>query len=224
MQKNYHTKRDGTRDGETIHGHLHDDNNLSAAMVRSGHDLDHYITLDATGPEFRKNSTLCNSPGSFQVRAGLNPLLDGNALEEGSDGSLGLASVLGIDASKPGNVGIFLDCQNGDIVLRAPKGRIRMEAIDVHIKASGSNNERGVLTLEGNEKVIVSANEISVSGKASCTLFSEKTVDLIGRGILNIYGGLVDVADGATTIKRSKPTLVNLLPTSNESKNSGLLI
>ena len=64
---------------------------------------------------------------------------------------------------------------------------------------------------EGNEKVIVSANEISVSGKASCTHFSEKTVDLIGRGILNIYGGLVDVADGATMIKGSKGISTNEL-------------
>jgi hypothetical protein len=208
MQKNYHTKRDGTRDGEQKFGHLHDDNNLSASMMRSGHDLDHYISLDVTGAEHRKHSTICNSPGSFQVKAGLNPLLDGHALEEGGGG---LASVLSNNESKPGAIGIFLDCHNGDIVLRAPNGRIRMEAIDVHIKASGSNNERGVLTLEGNEKVIVSANEISVSGKASCTLFSEKTVDLIGRGILNIYGGLVDVADGATMIKGSKGISTNEL-------------
>ena len=203
MQKNYHQIRYGTKDGEIQFGHLHDDNNLSSVMLRNGHNDNHYISLDVTGPEHRKDSTICMSPGSFQVRAGLNPLIDGYTLEEGAE-SIGLSAIGLGDKDKPGVPAIFLDAESGDVVIRAPNGRIRMEAIDVHIKASGSNNERGVLTLEGNEKIIAISQHIELDSKVSARIFSEKTVDIIGNGLLDIYGGLVDIADGATKIKGSK--------------------
>lgn len=214
MKKNHHQIRYGTKDGEIQFGHLHDDNNLSSSMLRNGHNDNHYISLDASGPQHRKDSTMCMSPGSFQVIAGNNPLIDGYALEEGSDG-IGL-SIPGLgDKDKPGVPAIFLDAENGDVVIRAPNGRIRIEAIDVHVKASGSNNGRGVLTLEGNEKIIAISQHIELDAKVSARIFSEKTVDIIGNGILDIYGGLVDIADGATKIKGSKGI------STNEIKNGG---
>lgn len=42
---------------------------------------------------------------------------------------------------------------------------------------------------------------------------SEKTVDVIGRAILNCYGGLLDCADGATSVKGS------ILLSTNEVQN-----
>ena len=40
--------------------------------------------------------------------------------------------------------------------------------------------------------------------KGSTKIFSEKTVDMIGRGLLNIYGGLCDFADRSTKNLPSK--------------------
>jgi hypothetical protein len=57
------------------------------------------------------------------------------------------------------------------------------------------------------------AQTIDVSSKVSTRLFSEKTVELIGNAILNMYGGFVDIADGATAIKGS------ILPSQNEIQN-----
>ena len=187
-RKNYHTVRYGTAEGELKFGHLHRDNELSGVMLRSGAASskgNHYISLDSSGTKDRTNGTICSSPGSFQVKAGYD--LENQGEKENK------------------NIGIYMDAKNGDIVIRAPSGRIRMEAIDIDILATlGPNNEKGTVTINGNEKVIIKAQTIDVSSKVNTKIFSEKTVECVGNGLLNIYGGMVDCADGATQKKGSK--------------------
>lgn len=175
---NYHTIRYGQGDGELKFGHIHQDNVQSAVMVRSGSESLHYITLDATGEDSRKNGTICRSRGAFQVKAG--------------------------DDVKDEKPGVYLDAVNGDIVLRAPNGRVRIEAINIDLNASGPDNKNGNITLTANEKIILDAQAIDVSSKVSTKIFSENTVEVIGNNICNIYGGFVDIADGATSVKGSK--------------------
>ena len=175
--KNYHTIRYGTAEGELQFGHISMDNVLSAVLLRNGGSLNHYITLDATGEPHRKHGTICRSPGSFQVKAGDN-----------------------VEDDVPG---VYIEAVSGDLVLKAPSGRVRIEGINIDIIASGPDGQNGVVNINGNEKVIIKGQTIDAASKVSTKIFSEKTVDMIGRGILNMYGGLVDVADGATTIKGS---------------------
>ena len=99
-------------------------------MLRSGFSYKHYITLDGPGGEdFRKHSTTCRSPGSFQVMAGE-----------------------GVPDEQPG---IFLDVENGDIVIRAANGRVRIEAIDVDIQINGSDGNRGNIILDANDAEVL---------------------------------------------------------------------
>jgi hypothetical protein len=175
-RKNYHTIRYGTAEGEIKFGHVHFDNVNSAVMLRSGFPSskgNHYMTMDGPGGEdFRTHSTTFRGPGSFQVKHGD-----------------------GVPNEQPG---IYLDAVSGDIIIRAAKGRIRMEAIDVDIKATGSGG-RGNIVLDANEKVIINAQTISCNAKASARFFSEKTVEIVGNNVLNMYGGFMDIADGSST-------------------------
>ena len=177
--KNYHTIRYGNADGELQFGHITQDNVLSGVMLRSGSSLKHYISLDSTGDDHRKHGTICRSEGAFQVRAGDN-------------------------ISKKDNFGVYIEAVSGDLVLQAPSGRVRIIGENVDIKASGADGKNGVVNINGNEKVIVKSQTIDVSSTVSTKIFSEKTVDMIGRGILNMYGGLIDAADGATSVLGSK--------------------
>lgn len=186
--KNYHTIRYGTAEGEIQFGHLTQDNVLSGVMLRNGGSLKHYITMDATGDNHRKHGTICRSEGAFQVKAGDN-------VEEGS-------------------FGVFIEAVSGDLVLQAPSGKVRIVGQNVDIIASGSDGKNGVVNINGNEKVIVKSQIIDVSSKVSTKIFSEKTVDVIGKAILDIYGGLVDIADGSTSVKPS------LGLSTNEVKNN----
>tara|TARA_R100001443_G_scaffold26486_2_gene39742 strand:- start:924 stop:1499 length:576 start_codon:yes stop_codon:yes gene_type:complete len=181
--KNYHTIRYGTAEGEIQFGHITQDNVLSAVLLRNGGSLNHYISMDATGEPHRKHGTICRSPGSFQVKAGDN-----------------------VEDDVPG---VYIEAKSGDLVLRAPSGRVRIEGVNIDIVASGFDGQNGVVNINGNEKVIVKSQTIDVSSKVSTKIFSEKTVDMIGRAILNMYGGLVDVADGATSVKPSLGTSIN---------------
>ena len=187
-EKCTHTIRYGTAEGELQFGHITMDNVLSGCLLRSGSSLNHYISLDSSGEEHRKHGTICRSPGSFQVEAGEN-----------------------VTGDTPG---VYINANSGDLVLKAPSGRVIITGENVNIIASGAGGDNGVVNIEGNEKVLVKSQIIDVSSKASTKIVSEKTVDIIGKAILDIYGGFVDVADGATSIKGS-----SCGPSTNEAKN-----
>jgi len=146
--------------------------------LRNGKSKNHYITMDSSGAAHRKYGTICRSPGSFQVRAGDN-----------------------VDEDVPG---VYVEAVSGDLVLRAPSGRVRIEGVNIDLIASGPDGQNGVVTIDANEKILMRAQTIDVSSKVSTRVFSEKTVELIGNGILNMYGGLIDAADGATSLIGSK--------------------
>ena len=194
QQKNYHCIRYGVAEGELKFGHIHKDNVTSACMLRSGFTFKHYITMDGPGGEdFRTHSTTCRSPGAFQVMAGE-----------------------GVPDEQPG---IFLDAENGDIVIRAANGRIRLEAIDIDIRANGADGDRGNVVIDANDAIIQNGQVVDVKAKASAKFFSEKSVEIAGTAVTNIYGGFIDMADGATSIKGSKNPTDFVLGTAWEIRN-----
>ena len=184
QRKNYHTVRYGTRDGELQFGHIHQDNNEAAVMLRSGHESLHYIQMDHTGDEVRKHSTICRSTGSFQVKAGDNAKVTKN--------------------NESNDAGIYMDSISGDIILRAAKGKIRIEAQDIELVATGYNGKTGYIALDSNEKIIVKSKSIDVRATETAKFFSENKLDVVGNAVLNIYGGLIDISDGATAVLGSK--------------------
>jgi hypothetical protein len=188
---NFHTIRYGQADGELKFGHIHQDNNMSSVMLRSGSEDLHYISLEATGEDHRKHGTICRSTGSFQIKAGDN-----------------------VGKGKPG---VYIDAVSGDLVLRAPSGRVRIEGINIDLIASGSDGKNGVIRLESNEKVLVKTKIFDANASVSAKIFSDGTVDVIGKTICDIYGGLVDIADGFTELKGSKGG------STNEEKNRSIV-
>ena len=94
----------------------------------------------------------------------------------------------------------------GDIIFKAPKGRIRLDARNVDIKATGPTNSSGHINIESNEKITIKSKNIEVNGDAMAKFLSSGTCELVGNAALNFYGGLIDCADSGTTIKPSKGT------------------
>ena len=64
------------------------------------------------------------------------------------------------------------------------------------------------------------SQSIDINGTVSTKLFSEKTVEIIGKGIMNVYGGLVDFADRTTKGKPSKLSQDNSIVSINEERNA----
>ena len=100
------------------------------------------------------------------------------------------------------------------MILRS-NGRIRIIAENIDLIATGvpsEEGENGVININASEKIIIdSKGSIAVQSTTSTYIFSEKTVEVIGNSICNIYGGLLDFLDGASTKKGSR-TLVPFLP------------
>jgi len=121
------------------------------------------MTMDGPGgKKFRTHSTNFRGPGSFQVKHGE-----------------------GVPDEQPG---IYLDAENGDIVIRAANGRIRMEALDIDIRATGGD-DRGNIVLDANDKGYYNAQIFLNAKVTAARFFSDKTVEVVGNNVLNMYGG-----------------------------------
>ena len=191
--KDYHVIRYGNKHGELKFGHIWPDNNQSAVLLRSGRNDDHYISLEQKGGPHRKNGTICRSPGAFQVKAG-------------------------DQCTEKDQPGVFIDAVSGDIKLNAPKGNVEIRARNIRIYATADGNDNGTIEMQANEKIIGKAQSIDINSKVSTKIFSEKSVEVIGKSVLNIYGGMIDCADGPTEVNGSKG-----VPSTNEIKNRAIL-
>ena len=184
-QQNYHTIRYGNKDGELKFGHMTENNELDAFIVRSGTDPNHYIEMCSTGGPNRKNGTVCRSTGTFQVKAGDR-----------------------VKSTKaPENNAIVFEAVDGDILLSAPNGRVKIDAQNIDLVGlRGFDGKNGTITLSANEKIILdSKGSIDIKGAVSTKIFSNDTVNIIGKSILNVYGGLIDFADGSSTALAAGP-------------------
>ncbi len=180
-KENPYRIRYGTGDGEIKFGHLTEDNEQSAVMLRNFKEKEgkHYITLDQTGNAFRKNGTICRSTGAFQVKAG--------------------------DVSETDEPGIYLEAVSGDIVIIAPSGKIRMQAQDIHLRAEGYDDETGNIILDANEKIVLDAQAVNLKAQNAITIVSDKTIDAIARTNYNIYASMIDIVDSVQTSVMQSP-------------------
>jgi len=176
VKKNTYSYRKGTSDAEIKFGHVTADNEIDAVHLRSGYFHDHYMSFGATGNSHRRGGTTFKSPGSFQVKAA--------------------KSVSGSDT------GVFIKAENGNIHISAPKGNLILDARNILIKAGGDNDESGHVTVEGNNTVQIKGKGegVDISGKSSVKIASDKQVDVIGKTVLNLYGNVLDCADGSSSL------------------------
>jgi len=71
--------------------------------------------------------------------------------------------------------------------------------------------------INANEKIIIDSKQsISIQSTSSTYIFSEKTVEVIGNSICNLYGGLVEILDGPSTIKGSRTLIPGFPATARE--------
>ena len=198
-KENFHPYYIGTEHGRLSFGKIKKSNEISACMLQSGQDGGrHYITLDETGnkEEGMRGSTKSFCPGTLTVKTGKDIVNYDK------------------DSKEPKNIpAIFCEAENGDIIIKAANGKIRLEAEDVIINANGFDGKSGNITLDSNDKITLKSQIVDINGTVSTKIFSEKTVEVIGKGIMNIYGGLCDFADRSTKGKPSK------FPSINEERN-----
>ena len=170
-----------TADGMITMGEVNPDNVISGIKLRVGNPgapVPHYMQMDKDGDSLTKGrqGTIFESPGAFQVSAG--------------------------EMCGEGIPGVYIDSNNGDLVLRSD-GRIRILAEDIDLIASGSGEANGCVQIIGNSKVLISAKDVHVDGSNLTKIFSDKTVEIIGNAVLNLYGDSIEQLDGSAGFKGS---------------------
>ena len=189
-KESFHPYFVGTEHGRLSFGTIRKSNEISACMLQSGPDGGrHYITMDSTGDKEkgRRGSTKSFSPGTLTVKTGKDIV----NYEK--------------DSKEPNNIpAIWCEAENGDIIIKASHGKIRLEAEDVIINANGFDGKSGNIVLDSNDKITLKSQVIDINASVSTKIFSDKTVEVIGKGLMHIYGGLVDFADRTTKGKPSK--------------------
>tara|TARA_B100001778_G_C18575627_1_gene624809 strand:+ start:929 stop:1549 length:621 start_codon:yes stop_codon:yes gene_type:complete len=171
---NYETQRLGTKDGEIKFGHISHDQQIYSCYVNNYWTKDpHYIALVQTGEsDWQSSSTLCRSTGQFSVQAG--------------------------DKAKNGTPSIHLDAKSGDVIIQADSGRIKLIARDLEFIASGGDGTKGSIRMKANEKIHLEAgDEIYLHSKVTCRMVSEKTVEVVGKGVCNLVGNSLDLSSGS---------------------------
>ena len=176
-KKNYSAVRTGTDKGSISFGHLD-----KKATVTSGVKLDtpdgrHQFNLEIDGK--RKGWTSSTSPGNFQV-------------ECGSDN---------VEADST----CVIDAVNGDIIITAHNGKIRMVGTDIELVAIGEGGAKGHIKCTATETFTVhETKKIILDSKALTKITTTGIMWVAANSCMKIYSSIIRGVTDACAVKDSK--------------------
>ena len=183
----------GNRQGQIEFGHLHQGltgkpgaDVTSGVFLQAADNSRHYMTMDIDGARAGWTSNRC--PGPYQIWCASD--------HAGKTNSAPLNNWPG--------VGFFLLAENGDIIIRAPKGRIRMSAMDIDIKAEGPDLTRGTVNIDSNESVNIKTGNFDVKAQKGVTIFCPKSINIASNTSLNFVGNFVSSLSAGSNFKPDK--------------------
>lgn len=173
----------GNKDGKIHFGYLYSANmDATAASAIAGvhiqgfHSL-HYMSLMKNGP--MQGATINRCPGPYQIVC---------ASEH--------AGVIG----QTEGIGYFLFAENGDIVIRAPNGRVRISGQDVDIRADGSDTTRGSINLDSNQSINMKTGSLDMKAALGMKLFTPKSIDIVANTSLGLMSNFINgLSSGSST-------------------------
>jgi hypothetical protein len=191
----------GHRTNGTIRfGHLHLGSegglksDVKSGVMLQAFDSRHYMTMDNDG--VRTGWTLNRCPGVYSIKCAT----DSAGIVDSDDG-----------------VGFFLLAEKGDIVIRAPKGRIRLSAQDIDFRADGVDNSRGTINLDSNQSVNIDTVLFDVKAESGIRLFTPFTLDVVANTMVSFTSNFIRGLTAASVSKPDKldPTTIPLRITKN---------
>lgn len=166
--------RKGNNNGEIIFGYLFDNKLLSSVMVRNTNKEKHYISLDNEGTFEGWIRNRC--PGTYGIKCG--------------------------DKVKKDDWGFVVDCLNGDVIIKAPTGKIILEGVDIQLKATGGSNDTGNISINAPNNInLVSGKNITGSASAAISFISSGICKVQGKTELELSGSNVEVLESSGSVE-----------------------
>ena len=178
-KNNYTAIRYGNDHGSLNCGHVHKPGDVTAGILLQAKDGRHTFFMDNDGQ--RKGWTSAVAPGNYQVTCGEDN-------EEAQDS-------------------MFLHASNGNIVVLATNGKLRLQASDIELVAIGEGGSKGNIKMTATENVSIDCKKFQFNAKNYYKLCTSGKADVIANGVLNMYGSIVKAVSDGCSLKDSKNNL-----------------
>ena len=178
-KNNYTAIRYGNDHGSMCLGHVHKPGDVTAGILLQAKDGRHSFFMDNDGQ--RKGWTSTVAPGNYQVTCGEDN-------EEAQDS-------------------MFLHATNGNIVVLATNGKLRLQASDIELVAIGEGGSKGNIKMTATENVSIDCKKFQFNAKNYYKLCTSGKADVIANGVLNMYGSIVKAVSDGCSLKDSKNNL-----------------
>ena len=156
-QTNYNTQKISTQDGCLTFGGISKDKTVISSFEVRARDGRHIFKLDRSGP--RKNWTTSISPGNLQLKAGLD--------------------------NKAGTT-IYIEAENGDVVIKSLKGNIRFEAAE-NIELYARKN----IMMEANAQMDINAQNINVEARCMMKITGKSFLTISAPNGMEILSNII---------------------------------
>ena len=173
---NYTKQRIGNDQGNLKLGHVHKDAGTTSGVLLETSDALHHITLERAGQ--RKGHTISLSPGDTVIKAG--------------------------EKNTASQTTIMIEAVNGDIVLNAKNGKIRMQADDIDMIANGGDGNNGNISLTAVENIFTDSKKFLVTAKNFYKIVTPGYGEIIANSGMTLYASLIRGVTDACAIKDSK--------------------
>ena len=182
-KSNYDAICYGNRHGAISFGKIHKPGDVTSAFCVETADGKHNFFMDADGQ--RKGWTTSTSPGVFQVECGEHP------------------DVEDVDEKEALDSLVFI-CKNGNTLIRNKNGKIRLEATDIEMIATGEGSSKGNIRIDAKETVDIKCKKFNADAKSLIKMTTPGVVDLSANACMKIYASIIRGVTDAVKVKDSK--------------------
>lgn len=175
-KQNYTAVRYGNDHGSINFGHIHKQGDVTADVMIQGSDSRQSIVLDKDGP--RKGCTQITAPGRISIESGTDK-------EEAEDT-------------------LFIHSWNGNIVINASNGKLRLQGTDIELIAVGEGGSKGNIRLKASESIELDSKKISINAKSSYKLATSGSAEIAANGGMSLYASVIRGVSDAVATKDSK--------------------
>ena len=163
-KKNYWTQAIGTQDALIQFGGVSSEKDVTSSFKVRALDGRHFFTMDQDGQ--RKGWTTLVSPGATQI-------------------------VTGEDLVKGQNA-IFVEAENGDIIIKATDGNIRFEGDKIDFVARDS------FSVEAHNKVDINSNNVNIDARARMRIRANQFLSIDAPCGMQILSKIIQGVSAAT--------------------------
>jgi len=175
-KQNYTAIKYGNNQGSIAFGQIHKQGDVTSSIMLETPDGEHQLSLDLDGE--RTGWTCSTSPGNFQVECG-------SANQEAEDS-------------------LVLNAKNGNIIIMATNGKIRMQATDIELVAVGEGGAKGNIKMNATESIVTESKKLLMTAKSFYRIASPQTGEVVANGVLKLYGSIIRGVTDAVAVKDSK--------------------